>query len=75
MINKLLLIGGQKTLGGGCKCVEDMRVGWGSNHVRLEGLVEWKWEKVLHVHDQGGLGKCKVGAPHSHEGLRANKGN
>jgi hypothetical protein len=20
---------GQKTLGGGCKCVEEMRVGWG----------------------------------------------
>jgi hypothetical protein len=52
-----------------------MKVGWGSNHVQLEGLVEWKWEKVLHVHDQGGLGKCKVGVPHSHEGLRANKGN
>jgi hypothetical protein len=29
--------------------------------VQLEGLVEWKGEKVLHVHDQGGLRKCKVG--------------
>jgi hypothetical protein len=28
--------------------------------VQLEGLVEWKGEKVLHVHDQGGLRKCKV---------------
>jgi hypothetical protein len=26
-------------------------------------------------HDQGGSGKCKVGAPHSHEGLGVNKGN
>jgi hypothetical protein len=26
------------------------------------------------VHDQGSLGKCKVGAPHSHKGLRANRG-
>ncbi len=37
--------------------------------MQLEGLVDWKGEKVLHVHDQGGLGKCRVGAPHSHEGL------
>jgi len=43
--------------------------------VQLEGLVKWKGEKVLHVHDQRGLGKCKVGAPHSHKGLRVNKGN
>jgi hypothetical protein len=43
--------------------------------VQLEGLVEWKGEKVLHVHDQGGLRMCKVGAPHSHKGWRANKGN
>jgi hypothetical protein len=28
--------------------------------VQLEGLVKWKGEKVLHVHDQRGLGKCKV---------------
>ncbi len=43
--------------------------------MQLEGLVEWKGEKVLHVHDQGGLGKCKFGVPHSHEGLGANRGN
>jgi hypothetical protein len=43
--------------------------------VQLEGLVEWKGEKVLHVHDQRGLRKCKVGAPHSPKGLRASKGN
>jgi hypothetical protein len=43
--------------------------------VQLEGLVEWKGEKVLHVHDQRGLGKCKVGASHSHKGLGVNKGN
>jgi hypothetical protein len=65
---------GQETLGGGCKCVKDMKVG-GSNHVQLEESIKWKGEKVLHVHDQRGLGKCKVGAPHSHEGLGSNKGN
>jgi hypothetical protein len=27
------------------------------------------------VHDQRGLGKCKVGTPHSHEGLRVGRGN
>jgi hypothetical protein len=26
-------------------------------------------EKVLHVHDQGGLVKCRVGALHSHKGM------
>jgi hypothetical protein len=31
--------------------------------------------KFLHVDDQRGLGKCKVGAPHSHEGLKVDKGN
>jgi hypothetical protein len=39
--------------------------------VQLEGLIKWKGEKVLHVHDQGGLGKCKVKA----KKLRVNKGN
>jgi hypothetical protein len=46
----------------------------GSDHVQLEGLVGWKGEKVLHVHDQGGLGKCRVGASHSHKGLGVDKG-
>ncbi len=32
--------------------------------MQLEGLIEWKGENVLHVHDQRGLGKCRVGAPH-----------
>ncbi len=32
-------------------------------------------EKVLHVHDHGSLGKCNVGASHSFEGLKVNKGN
>jgi len=31
--------------------------------------------RALHVHDQGGLGKCRVGAPHSPKRLKANKGN
>jgi hypothetical protein len=34
----------------------------GSNH----GLIEWKGEKVLHVHYLGGLKKCYVGAPKLH---------
>ncbi len=37
--------------------------------MQLEGLVEWKGEKVLHVDNQGSLGKCRVGASHSHKGL------
>jgi hypothetical protein len=41
--------------------------------VQLEGLVEWKGEKVLH--DQRGLGKCRVGASHSHKRLGVNKEN
>ncbi len=43
--------------------------------MQLEGLVKWKGEKVLHVHDQRGLGKCKVGVSHSHKGLGVDKGN
>jgi hypothetical protein len=38
--------------------------------VQLEGFVEWKREKVLHVHDEGGLGKCKVEVLHSPKKLR-----
>jgi hypothetical protein len=43
--------------------------------VQLKGWVEWKGEKVLHVHDQGRLRKCKVGFSHSHKGLGVDKGN
>jgi len=43
--------------------------------VQLEGLIEWKGEKVLHVHDQRDLGKCKVRAPYSPKWLGASKGN
>jgi hypothetical protein len=35
----------------------------------------WKGEKVLHVHDQGGLGKCRVGAPLSLKELGVSKEN
>ncbi len=42
--------------------------------MQLEGLVMWKGE-VLHVHDQGGLGKCRVGALKSPKGLGAGKEN
>ncbi len=68
MISKLMPIGGarnfrwklQSRLRGSCA---------------LKGLVEWKGENVLHVHDQGGFGKCKVGAPYSFKGLGVGKGN
>jgi hypothetical protein len=43
--------------------------------VQFERLVEGKGEKVLYVHDQRGLGKCRVGALHLHEGLNVYKGN
>jgi hypothetical protein len=36
-----------------------------SDHVQMEGLVEWKGENVLHVHVQRGFRKCRVG-PHIH---------
>jgi hypothetical protein len=35
----------------------------------------WEGKNVLDMHDQGGLGKCMVGTPHSYEGLGAGKGN
>jgi len=57
----------QKKKGGNCKRVEDMTIGWGFDHVQLKRLVEWKGEKVLHVHNQRGLGKCRVEASHSHK--------
>ncbi len=47
----------------------------GFDHGQVKGLVKWKGEKVLNLHDQKGLGKCRVQAPHSHEGLGANKKN
>jgi len=31
--------------------------------------------KVLLAHDLGGLGRCGVGVPHSHEGLGVSTGN
>jgi len=40
----------------------------------IGGVVKWIGEKVLHVHDQRSLRKCRVGAPHFNEGLGANKG-
>jgi hypothetical protein len=43
--------------------------------VQLEGLIKWKGENVLHVHDQRGLGKCRATTPHSHEKLGVHKGN
>jgi len=35
----------------------------------------WKGEKVLIVHYLRRLGKCWVGTPHSHEGLKVGKGS
>ncbi len=43
--------------------------------MQLKGLVGWKGGKVLHVHDQGALGKCRVGTSHSHKGLGVDKRN
>jgi hypothetical protein len=43
--------------------------------MRLEKLVEWKGKKILHVHDQRGLGKCRVRASHSHKRLGVSKRN
>jgi hypothetical protein len=42
--------------------------------VQLEGLVKWKGEKVLHLHDHGGLGKCRVEALHLHKKMGLIKG-
>ncbi len=43
--------------------------------MQLERLVKWKAKKVLRVLDQKGLRKCKIGVPHSPEGLGVGKGN
>jgi hypothetical protein len=43
--------------------------------VQLEGLVKWKGEKVLRLHDHGGLGKCRVEALHLHKKDGVSKGN
>jgi hypothetical protein len=37
-------------------------------------LVTWKGEKVLHVHDERGLGKSKIKASYSHKRLRVTNG-
>ncbi len=66
---------GQKTLDRSCEHVEEVRVGWGFCYGLLWGSKEWKGEKVLLVHDLGGLGRCGVGVPHSCEGLGVSKGN
>ncbi len=39
------------------------------------GVDKMEGEKVLPLHDQRGLGKCKVGVPHSHEELGVGKWN
>jgi hypothetical protein len=62
---------GHKTLGGSWGRVKEMGVGWGYDHGQLYGSIKWEGENVLAVHDQGGLGRCKVRTPHSHEGLGA----
>ncbi len=36
----------------------------------MKGLIEWKGEKVLHVHYQRDLRKSWFGAQHLHERLR-----
>ncbi len=66
---------GQKTLDGGCEHVEEMRVGWKVLLWVTMGVEKMEGGKVLLVHDLGGLGKCGVGVPHSHEGLWVSTGN
>jgi hypothetical protein len=42
---------GQKTLGGGFKRDEEMRVGWGFCSCVTGGVGRVEGEKVLHVHE------------------------
>jgi hypothetical protein len=49
--------------------------GGGHDQGHWAGPREWEGENVLVMHDRKGLGKCKVGIPHSHEGLGANGGH
>ncbi len=64
---------GQETLGGGCECVKEIGVGWGFRVIVTTNRVGRG--EVLPLQDQRGLGKCRVGAPHSHERLRLVRGS
>ncbi len=55
----------QKTLGGSCKCVKKVTVGWGSIHVQMEGLVEWKGERSYVCMIKGVWESVRLG-PHIH---------
>ncbi len=67
---------GQKALGGSCKHVGEMGVGWGVRSLTTIGVDRVEREKVFNFAFFGGLGKCKVAkAPHLHEGLGTNRGN
>ncbi len=52
---------GQETLSGSYKCVEEMKVSWGVRSCAIGKVGRVESGRALHVHDQGGLGKCKVG--------------
>jgi hypothetical protein len=52
-----------------------MKVHWGVWSCATGNVNRMEGGKALHVHDQGGLGKCKVGAPHSPKRLGADKAN
>lgn len=52
-----------------------MKVSWGVWLSTTMGTKIMEGGKVLLLHDLRGLGKCGVGIPHSHERLRAGKGN
>jgi hypothetical protein len=62
----------QETLGWGSECVEEIGVGSGFRVIIATNRMERG--KVLLVQDQGGLGKYRVGAPHSHKRLGLIKG-
>jgi uridine phosphorylase len=64
----------QKTLGESCKCVEEMKVSWEAWSCAIIRASKVEGEKSLTCAWLRGLGKCKVRASHSHEGLRASKG-
>jgi hypothetical protein len=66
---------GQETLDEGCECVEEVKVSWGVWLSATMGTKIMEGGKVLLLHDLQGLGKCGVGIPHSHERLKASKGN
>lgn len=67
---------GQKVIGGSCKHVGEMGVGWGVKSLATIGFDKVERGKGPTCAFFGGLGKCKVTRdPHLHKGLGTRREN